>query len=153
MHEADWVVVGPGSWFTSVMPNLLVPELFAALHSTERPPDPDAQPRAAAGETDGLTPAQHLDVLVGHAPDLRLDAVLVDQASLHATAERGDLDAAAGGSAPRSSSPTSGPADGSPRHDVLRLAAAYLDMRVWRDTTVDAAWQDRRHGDDGPGEG
>ncbi len=29
--EADWVVLGPGSWFTSVLPHLLVPELAAAL--------------------------------------------------------------------------------------------------------------------------
>ena len=48
VHEADWVVVGPGSWFTSVLPNLLVPELFAALHRHRRPPDPHRQPRPAA---------------------------------------------------------------------------------------------------------
>ena len=27
VHAADWVVLGPGSWFTSVLPHLLVPEL------------------------------------------------------------------------------------------------------------------------------
>ena len=32
--DADWVVFGPGSWFTSVLPHLLVPELAAALHAT-----------------------------------------------------------------------------------------------------------------------
>src|SRR5215467_8534561 len=31
---ADWVVLGPGSWFTSVLPHLLVPELAEALIST-----------------------------------------------------------------------------------------------------------------------
>ena len=32
--DADWVVFGPGSWFTSVLPHLLVPQLAAALHVT-----------------------------------------------------------------------------------------------------------------------
>ena len=32
--DADWVVLGPGSWFTSVMPHLLVPDLAAALRAT-----------------------------------------------------------------------------------------------------------------------
>ena len=31
VHEAGWVVMGPGSWFSSVIPHLLVPELRAAL--------------------------------------------------------------------------------------------------------------------------
>ena len=34
VRSADWVVLGPGSWFTSVMPHLLVPELADALCTT-----------------------------------------------------------------------------------------------------------------------
>src|SRR5687768_2791196 len=34
IRAADWVVLGPGSWFTSVLPHLLVPELAAALRET-----------------------------------------------------------------------------------------------------------------------
>ena len=34
LRSADWVVLGPGSWFTSVMPHLLVPELREALRVT-----------------------------------------------------------------------------------------------------------------------
>ena len=33
--DAEWVVLGPGSWFTSVMPHLLVPDLAAALIGTD----------------------------------------------------------------------------------------------------------------------
>src|SRR5262245_29070656 len=33
--EADWVVLGPGSWFTSVMPHLMVPALRSALVGTD----------------------------------------------------------------------------------------------------------------------
>jgi uncharacterized cofD-like protein len=128
VHEADWVVVGPGSWFTSVLPNLLVPELFAALHSTSARRILIVNLAPQRGETDEMTPAQHLDVLVGHAPDLRLDAVLVDQASLHSTAERSDLGAAAGRLGAEVVVADVRVRDGSPRHDVLRLAATYLDM-------------------------
>src|SRR5204863_3219523 len=34
VRAADWVVLGPGSWYTSVLPHLLVPELRQALCST-----------------------------------------------------------------------------------------------------------------------
>ncbi len=34
VEHADWVILGPGSWFTSVMPHLMVPDLRAALHDT-----------------------------------------------------------------------------------------------------------------------
>ncbi|EFQ84118.1 hypothetical protein HMPREF0063_10834 [Aeromicrobium marinum DSM 15272] len=74
---ADWVVVGPGSWFTSVMPTLLVPALRDALVSTS------ARRLlvlnlAGDAETAGMRPTDHLEVLAAHAPDLRLDAVLAD---------------------------------------------------------------------------
>ena len=34
---ADWVILGPGSWYTSVLPHLLLPEMRDALSAT-RPP-------------------------------------------------------------------------------------------------------------------
>ena len=34
---ADWVVLGPGSWYTSVLPHLLLPEMREALCSARRP--------------------------------------------------------------------------------------------------------------------
>ena len=54
VREADWVVLGPGSWFTSVIPHLLVPELADALCCDQRPTAGGAQPRAAAGRDDRL---------------------------------------------------------------------------------------------------
>src|SRR5690606_38282661 len=33
--DADWVVLGPGSWFSSVIPHLLVPDLLDALVQTK----------------------------------------------------------------------------------------------------------------------
>ena len=76
--EADWIVLGPGSWFTSVIPHLLVPELADAIHATSarRLLTLNLEP---ADETDGFSAARHVELLAEHAPDLRLDAVLADQ--------------------------------------------------------------------------
>jgi len=91
--EADWVVVGPGSWFTSVIPNLLVPELARALQETRARRLVTLNLGEQEGETDGFSPETHLEVLAGHAPELRIDVVLADTAhvpdtrSLRRTAE------------------------------------------------------------------
>jgi uncharacterized cofD-like protein len=79
---ADWVVLGPGSWFTSVLPHLLVPELAAALRTTSARKLLVLNLSAQPGETDGFTPAEHLEVLARHAPDLELDVVLADSAGV-----------------------------------------------------------------------
>ena len=55
--DADWVVLGPGSWFSSVIPHLLVPELLDALTQTQGPPGTLPEPRAAARRNRGLLPA------------------------------------------------------------------------------------------------
>ena len=55
--DADWVVLGPGSWFSSVIPHLLVPELLDALDRDEGPPGALAEPRAAARRNRWLLPA------------------------------------------------------------------------------------------------
>ena len=76
--EADWVVVGPGSWFTSVIPNLLVPALSRGLQETTARRLVTLNLGGQKGETDGFSPETHLEVLAAHAPDLRIDIVLAD---------------------------------------------------------------------------
>jgi uncharacterized cofD-like protein len=76
--EADWVVVGPGSWFTSVIPNLLVPQLSQALMDTRARRLVTLNLGEQEGETDGFSPETHLEVLAGHAPQWRIDVVLAD---------------------------------------------------------------------------
>jgi uncharacterized cofD-like protein len=78
VHDADWVVLGPGSWFTSVIPHLLVPSLSAALHETAARRVVVLNLAPQPGETSGFAPETYLEVLAEHAPALRLDAVLVD---------------------------------------------------------------------------
>lgn len=77
--DADWVVIGPGSWFTSIMPTLLVPQLRDALLATEAQRALVLNLVEQAGETEGLSPVDHLEVLNAHAPDLRIDVVVADE--------------------------------------------------------------------------
>lgn len=75
---ADVVLLGPGSWFTSVLPHLLVPELRAALAETAARRVVVLNLAPEPGETTDFSPEQHLAVLAQHAPQLRFDAVLAD---------------------------------------------------------------------------
>jgi uncharacterized cofD-like protein len=79
---ADWIVLGPGSWFSSVIPHLLVPELRAALTSTAGNVVVTLNLEAQAGETEGYTPEDHLAVLHRTAPDLQVHTVLADPGSV-----------------------------------------------------------------------
>jgi uncharacterized cofD-like protein len=82
VEAADWLVLGPGSLYTSMLPHLLVPEMYKTIT--------DAAARrlvvlnlvAQPGETEGFTPPAHLRVLARHAPGLTVDVVLADPAAV-----------------------------------------------------------------------
>jgi uncharacterized cofD-like protein len=120
--SADWVVLGPGSWFTSVIPHLLVPELRSALVRSTARKVVTLNLEPQAGETDGFSPETHLEVLAAHAPDLRLDVVLADGSSV---VDERQLRKAAGSLGARLVVADVAADDGSPRHDPVKLAAAY----------------------------
>jgi uncharacterized cofD-like protein len=80
--EADWVVLGPGSWYSSVIPHLLVPDLRTALGSTSGRVVVTLNLEPQPGETDGYTPEDHLAVLHRAAPDLRVHTVIADPVSV-----------------------------------------------------------------------
>lgn len=122
VREAEWVVVGPGSWFTSVIPNLLVPDLSLALHETAARRMVVLNLAPQPGETEGFSPERHLQVLGEHAPDLTIDVVLADRA---AVTDEGRLRAAAADLGAEVVLESVAVGDGNPRHDPLRLAAAY----------------------------
>ncbi|MGQ0631442.1 MAG: gluconeogenesis factor YvcK family protein [Sporichthyaceae bacterium] len=122
VDAADWVVFGPGSWFTSVLPHLLVPQLAAALHTTAARRLIALNLAPQQGETSGFSASMHLDVLHRHQPGLRIDVVLADPA---AVADVPALRAAAAAMGAEVVLAPVGMADGSPRHDPVLLAAAY----------------------------
>ncbi len=78
IDDADIVVLGPGSWFTSVLPHLLVPDLMAALERTSARVVVVLNLEPQAGETEGFSPQEHLSVLRAHAPRLPVHTVIAD---------------------------------------------------------------------------
>jgi uncharacterized cofD-like protein len=119
--EADLVLLGPGSWFTSVLPHLLVPELREALVSTQARRVVVLNLAPQPGETAGFSPEQHLDVLSQHAPELRVDAVLADGRTVPVP-QRLRRSAEALGA--RAILAPVGEQDGTPRHNPAALAEA-----------------------------
>lgn len=75
---ADLIVLGPGSLFSSVIPNLLVPGIPEAITASAAPVMFVCNGMTQPGETDGFTVEDHLVALIDHAPSLRLDRVLVN---------------------------------------------------------------------------
>ncbi|AUH69086.1 MULTISPECIES: gluconeogenesis factor YvcK family protein [Gordonia] len=96
IREADVVTLGPGSWFSSVIPHVLVPDQLDALSETSARKILFVNLAAEAGETTGYSVERHLHVLHAHAPTLRVDDVVVDSASVPEGAEREYLERAAG---------------------------------------------------------
>ena len=124
--EAEWVVLGPGSWFTSVLPHLLVPELAGALVGTRARRLVALNLAPQPGETEGFFPHTHLEVLAAHAPRLTVDVVLADRAA--AAGSAAELEKAADELGARLVLADLAMRDGSPRHDPRRLAGAFAEI-------------------------
>ncbi|HUX69828.1 MAG TPA: uridine diphosphate-N-acetylglucosamine-binding protein YvcK [Cellulomonadaceae bacterium] len=122
---ADWIILGPGSWYTSVLPHLLVPELAAALHGTSARRLVTLNLSPELGETAGMGAADHLRALAQHAPRLRIDAVVADPSAVPDVGPVIDQAEAMGARLLLRQVRTG---DGAARHDPLRLAAAYRDV-------------------------
>jgi uncharacterized cofD-like protein len=76
--EADLVVVGPGSLYTSVLPPLLVPEIRAALAATPALRVFACNVATQAGETEGYDLADHVEALIAHLGPVAVDVVLAN---------------------------------------------------------------------------
>ena len=121
--EADWVVLGPGSWFTSVIPHLMVPAMRQALVEASARIVVVLNLAEQAGETGGFGPADHLAVLAEHAPELTIHTVLADRRVVgDDLAELQECADAFGATLVLDEVAAD---DGSPRHDPAKLAAAF----------------------------
>lgn len=119
IRAADWVVVGPGSWYTSVIPHLMVPELARALDETRSRLIVVLNLAPQVGETHGFSPADHLRVLREHAPGIRIDTVVADRRRVP---DRDALQEAVGRDGSRLILADIAASDGTPRHVPSRLA-------------------------------
>jgi uncharacterized cofD-like protein len=118
---ADVVSLGPGSWYTSVLPHLLVPRLRAALAATSARVVVVLNLEPQPGETEGFSPQEHLQVLQAHLGGVALHTVIADADSV--VDRHGLLEAARRCGAELVLAPVA-VADGAPRHDPVRLSAA-----------------------------
>jgi uncharacterized cofD-like protein len=125
IDTADWVVLGPGSWFTSVLPHLLVPGLAEALRTTRAQRIVVLNLEPQTGETEGFSAENHLEVLAMHAPLLSIEVVLADYGVVDRPQSLADVTSSLGA---RLVMADLADPDDPTRHDPLRLAAAYRDI-------------------------
>lgn len=81
IQNADLIVLGPGSLYTSVIPHLLVPEILAALHARRAPLVWVANVDEQEGETEGMDLDAHLAALEAHGASGLIDGILATSAS------------------------------------------------------------------------
>jgi uncharacterized cofD-like protein len=78
IKDADYIIIGPGSLYTSLIPNLLVPEIAAAIAQSKAPRIYVCNIMTQPGETQGYTVADHIRAIDNACGQVRLfDAVLV----------------------------------------------------------------------------
>ena len=147
--NADLVVLGPGSWFTSVIPHVLVPDLAAALRATSARRALVLNLAAEPGETAGFSAERHLHVLSQHAPDFTVHDIIVDAGSVRGDREREQLQRTANALDARVQfADVSRP--GTPLHDPAKLAEALQGVSAGGGGPVAPTMPTSSPGADGP---
>lgn len=82
VRDADAIILGPGSWYTSVLTHLKLPAMREAIEASRAMRICILNLEAQAGETERFHLHTHLDVLHDVAPRLRLDAVVADPGTI-----------------------------------------------------------------------
>ncbi|TMW72422.1 gluconeogenesis factor YvcK family protein [Alteribacter natronophilus] len=89
IEQADLIVIGPGSLYTSILPNLLVPGITRAIKQAKAEKVYICNVMTQPGETDHFTAGDHVQALVDHVGDDLLDKILVNTQPIpHSYAER-----------------------------------------------------------------
>ncbi len=78
ISESDFIVLGPGSLYTSVIPNLLVDGVISAITNSKAVTLYVCNVMTQPGETDGFSASDHLKTLKKHAQEIRIDYCLVN---------------------------------------------------------------------------
>ena len=77
IQEAEYIILGPGSLYTSIIPNLLVPEIRNAIAQSKVPKIYVCNIMTQKGETDGYTVADHIKAIDQVCRGKIFDAVLI----------------------------------------------------------------------------
>ena len=84
LRSADVITVGPGSLYTSILPNLLVARVAESIGESEAVKIFVCNLMTQPGETDGYTARRHLEVVKSYAPAIRFDYVVVNNRQVSA---------------------------------------------------------------------
>ena len=79
IQQADLILMGPGSLYTSVIPNLLIPEIARAIVHSKAPRVYIANLMTQPGETTHYTLSDHLRAIEAHVPGRVIDAVVANR--------------------------------------------------------------------------
>ncbi len=122
--EAEWITLGPGSWFSSVMPHLLLKEQAEALMRSAAKrimvfnlSEPDS-----ADEFAGYSGADHLEFILRHLPEFKIDYAIADSSATDLNLRLKVMVEGLGGElivAPLTQTP------GSYHHDVEKLRSTF----------------------------
>jgi len=78
INEADAIILGPGSLYTSVLPNLLIKGIAQAINKAKAPVYYVCNVMTQPGETDFYTVSEHLKAIKDHVPMLCIDKIFVN---------------------------------------------------------------------------
>jgi uncharacterized cofD-like protein len=79
IKHADLILLGPGSLYTSILPNLLIPEIASAIAKSKAPRVYIANLMTQPGETAGYALADHLRAIQKHVPHRVIDWIVANR--------------------------------------------------------------------------
>lgn len=82
IRQADVIILGPGSLFTSVIPPLLTHNLVEAINRSSAKVFYVSNIMTQMGETDHFTPLEHLEAIFRHTAVKKIDCMLVNHAKI-----------------------------------------------------------------------
>ncbi len=91
IREADLVLVGPGSFYTSVVPSFLIPDIRSAFEESSARKIYICNASTERGETEGFSVEDHIETLRQYVNGTRFDGVLVNERILTVAKNEGKL--------------------------------------------------------------
>ena len=82
IRAADVITIGPGSLYTSILPNLLVARVASAIGEAKATKIFICNLMTQPGETDGYTARRHLEIVNQYAPEIHFDFIVVNSRSI-----------------------------------------------------------------------
>ncbi len=82
IQNADYIVYGIGSLYTSILPNVIIPEIKTALLASQAKKIYFCNVMTQPGETDGYSMEEHVQALIDHSGENIVDSVVVAKDTL-----------------------------------------------------------------------